>query len=210
MKKLMIVAAVALAAVSVNAASVTWQTGTVYKPGTSDKITNSGKGYMFDVSDTYISQINAIVASDGVEAAMAQIYADYKDQTASGKAMANSATQTSFKGNKFYQGAGKFSTTEADAANQTVNKLVLFTWSNTSADPAKDYFIANLVTATSDSDGNWSAPLYVATNWGGAPTGDAIGWQLVGGPGPGPVPEPTSGLLLLLGVAGLALRRKQK
>ena len=30
------------------------------------------------------------------------------------------------------------------------------------------------------------------------------------GPGPGPVPEPTSGLLLLLGVAGLALRRKQK
>ena len=31
-----------------------------------------------------------------------------------------------------------------------------------------------------------------------------------GAPGPGPVPEPTSGLLLLLGVAGLALRRKQK
>ena len=30
------------------------------------------------------------------------------------------------------------------------------------------------------------------------------------GPGPGPVPEPTSGLLLLLGVAGLSLRRKQK
>ena len=31
-----------------------------------------------------------------------------------------------------------------------------------------------------------------------------------GTPGPDPVPEPTSGLLLLLGVAGLALRRKQK
>ena len=33
------------------------------------------------------------------------------------------------------------------------------------------------------------------------------------GPGPGPtpvIPEPTSGLLLLLGVAGLSLRRKQK
>ena len=28
-------------------------------------------------------------------------------------------------------------------------------------------------------------------------------------PGPTPIPEPTSGLLLLLGVAGLALRRKQ-
>ena len=30
-----------------------------------------------------------------------------------------------------------------------------------------------------------------------------------GGPGPEPVPEPTSAMLLLLGVAGLALRRKQ-
>ena len=33
-------------------------------------------------------------------------------------------------------------------------------------------------------------------------------WQTYTGPQPGPVPEPTSGLLLLLGMAGLALKRK--
>ena len=44
----------------------------------------------------------------------------------------------------------------------------------------------------------------------------ANGWNTNGGstpptpPGPGPIPEPTSGLLLLVGGAMLALRRKQK
>jgi len=47
-------------------------------------------------------------------------------------------------------------------------------------------------------------------------TSAAAAWSTVGGstpptpPGPGPVPEPTSGLLLLVGGAMLALRRKQK
>lgn len=34
-------------------------------------------------------------------------------------------------------------------------------------------------------------------------------WDYTAKGGPGPVPEPTSGLLLILGMAGLALRRKQ-
>ena len=38
-------------------------------------------------------------------------------------------------------------------------------------------------------------------------SGNYTAWA--GGPGPEPVPEPTSGLLLLLGVAGLALKRKR-
>ena len=48
----------------------------------------------------------------------------------------------------------------------------------------------------------------------GSPGAMAIGYvtptkEFGGGPGPDPIPEPTSGLLLLLGVAGLALRRRR-
>ncbi len=34
------------------------------------------------------------------------------------------------------------------------------------------------------------------------------GWQTYTGPSPTPVPEPTSGLMMLIGLAGLALKRK--
>ena len=43
--------------------------------------------------------------------------------------------------------------------------------------------------------------------WELVSTTEATKWST--GPGPEPVPEPTSAMLLLLGVAGLALRRKQ-
>ena len=45
-------------------------------------------------------------------------------------------------------------------------------------------------------------------NGGDVITGDTSTWSKIGG-GSAPVPEPTSALLMLLGVAGLALRRKQ-
>ena len=43
--------------------------------------------------------------------------------------------------------------------------------------------------------------------WELVSTTEATKWST--GPGPEPVPEPTSAMLLLLGMAGLALRRKQ-
>ena len=52
---------------------------------------------------------------------------------------------------------------------------------------------------------------YATFNQGDVVTGDVggAGWTKIGTAGPSPIPEPTSGLMLLLGVAGLALRRKR-
>ena len=64
-------------------------------------------------------------------------------------------------------------------------------------------------TMTSDTISG-SAPYTKDSDYTVFETGTIEGWTITKSGGPEPTPEPTSGLLLLLGVAGLALRRKQK
>ena len=89
-------------------------------------------------------------------------------------------------------------------------------------DPALDGQMQDFtyVIVNGDKSGYWtqnsSAEIYTTNT---SPVGSDVDvWELVSGteatkwstgPGPEPVPEPTSAMLLLLGVAGLALRRKQ-
>ena len=61
------------------------------------------------------------------------------------------------------------------------------------------------MTITATDDGGSDAFNNTAT-WGSSSIGGSTGWAKAGGD----VPEPTSGLLLLVGAGMLALRRKQK
>ena len=63
---------------------------------------------------------------------------------------------------------------------------------------AKNFIMTEEVSATTGGAGQPASIEFYATN-----SADAGNWTAVS------VPEPTSGLLLLLGMAGLALRRKQ-
>ena len=70
----------------------------------------------------------------------------------------------------------------------------------------ENYWVTGQQTATAAGTGTPTASIVPAAT--GAALLSTPG-KAFGGPGPVPTPEPTSGLLLILGVAGLALRRKQ-
>lgn len=77
---------------------------------------------------------------------------------------------------------------------------------NNNEDPAK-YFDGGSVTLT----GRGSTDDAIKTGFGTATQAAVTAgpWNDIGGgPGPEPTPEPTSGLLMLVGLAGLALKRK--
>ena len=196
MKKLMVVAAVALAAAVSQAASISWQTnGKVTMP--SGVGTKTGNITATKVTAYYWALDAALAATTAADIWKSQFTYDSASQTWTAK-------ETTAMSPTYSQGLGTF----LDTAN-TYNKddtaygaIVLYydVNANNKID-AGDYFLADqgsLTFESGDSKGVTLANLTTA-NWAAIPSG-----------GPSPVPEPTSGLLLLLGVAGLALRRKQK
>ena len=80
----------------------------------------------------------------------------------------------------------------------------------TSADATSfNYVTADLSSMVYDPDKQESAPgTYNSTSAAAMLAGTKVDFGGTPGPGPSPIPEPTSGLLVLLGVAGLALKRK--
>ena len=98
---------------------------------------------------------------------------------------------------------GNFTASTEASVGDTVYGAVLFTTKQTFDGVEKEFYIANIGTGTVGAEsglniGNLGTVFLGADAATGTATG---GWQSV--------PEPTSGLLLLLGMAGLALKRKR-
>ena len=192
MKKLMMAAAVALAAIGLNAATVNWQAtkGYLYDgAGDSAVKVTTGSAYLMFVTASYAQDD---LVSDFVKAN----YNSSATLTAMGESGAMATGAGTIGSNARIAGAESTYATTADA---TVYFVVF-----------KDdkMYISDATTAAYDSVTAESLATFASMTTSSKLSVDAAsgystaGWY-------GAVPEPTSGLLMLLGMAGLALRRKR-
>ena len=180
MKKLIIVAVAAMVGFAANAAAVDWKTSTALYDGTGGSTTQSGTAYL--VLSTYTQ---------------ATLLGDLRD----GKDFATLMTANSIKSGTLGSN-GKFASTISFDYGTAGNTLSAYT----AVLVGDNIYLSATKEALLQDVGNASMGFTLGTNSKNAPLDTAFsaaGWYTTS------VPEPTSGLMLLLGVAGLALKRKR-
>lgn len=196
MKKVILAVAVIGVALATQAASVSWTSAKLFTASgetggfSSTAIKAAATGYLFMLTS---GEYDSFLADYTANGNMKTVYDAYKDSLGSATGTAKTANRTSVANIE----------TEANVGD-TVYGAIIYTYHDAAF--GKDFYIANIATGTVGAESGLTLANLGTHFFGdaaGTPTG---GWQGVAGD----IPEPTSGLLLLLGMAGLALRRKQK
>ena len=180
MKKLMIAAAIVCAAALSQAASVAWTCTNVYAGNADDKAT--GRAYLMLANDVADFTALAGKGATAVNAALANALVNYTPTTAGAYGLTKTNAELGLQDSKSYGNA----------------YLVIFDTA-TVTDASKFFVTAAKALETYEGDNVYTLKFASqATN-----SKKAENWNAVA------APEPTSGLLLLLGMAGLALKRKR-
>ena len=180
MKKLIVMLACGLGVVAANAAVVSWGSGSAMKPD----------GSAYSAAGDIKMYVFELAASDYEGLTEDDIVKMDVSMAAVSGATTKSSTGITLNDSATYK------------PGDTVYAAILLTAKGADGN---DYYIAQKMTAgpVDEMDSNITFSSLSKKNY---MTGAAVTWTQGGGD----VPEPTSGLLLLLGVAGLALRRKAK
>ena len=181
MKKLMILAAAVVTSVMANAAAITWGSGTVTLADSTKAGKDAVTGYLFLIDATTYSTLAANTTGATMSDA---VYAAYGASLGSADA---SKTTTA-------KGIANITDPTVYANGDTAYAAILYV--------EGDNYMGNVATYTLTSDLNATVS-GLSLTLGGVDGAAATAWSTAA------VPEPTSGLLLLLGMAGLALKRKR-
>ena len=189
MKKLMIMLGAAVSAVCVHAASINWTISNVYSSSDSATKADGYAAYLFvtanssNVSGITLTTLDAVTTllDAGKTADAIALSSANNSLTSGGIALQPTGISSDFSSGSVSAFAVIFDATDAASASHyyLVNDGATKSVSFTSSTGAKNLAFGSQATAT-QAAGAWTA-----------------------------VPEPTSGLLMLLGMAGLALRRRR-
>lgn len=185
MKKIMLIAVIVCAAAA-NAATVNWNIGSAIKP---DGSTTAGNGTL----NIYVWAVTESVYNS---TALDAIWGTYGNATI-GSITGFTASKTGLGGSV----GGKAAI--ADVANDTTVYGIVITTYDSDKDGTVDLYAVNKATGYVNDSGSPTSPTNLAKYIGGSGT-TPVTWSE-----PSAIPEPTTGLLVLLGVAGLALRRRR-
>ena len=214
MKKLMIAVAIVCAAAMSQAASVVWNSDTIVLPsGSAAKEKGDATGYLFVMNQSQYTAMQQAIAEYSGDLTGAGAIASYvlgKEFEAnsgaslfgatlytSGTSLTTGQRNMTDKGDLY--GTGTSGAKKIYTTGDTAYAAIIYTTEET----GDMMYMGNYGSTTLASAQNATVN-YMSKYIGGAEAGGATSWQSVSD-----VPEPTSAMLLLLGVAGLALRRRR-